>query len=660
MSLRPPPTIGDLVTIVWDRRKLAGLIMVCVAVPGLLYVLAQPRLYEASARLVVGESRRTVDFARDNEGLREYALVNTYRELLMSPGLLQSAVETAGAAAQAPFAGNANPGGVLGSRIRVLVNRDSWMLTVACKDEEPARAEQLLTSLIEGFFLRLRAQHRGRGADSTHFLLEQLAEARTRLAEANQREQEFRKLTGVISSDPRENHAYTRMREMQSQRADLDRKLGEVQSQVEQLTLAHRLSGKEELESLLAIPGISTNPAVIEHQSILRELHDREAQLGEKYLERHPRMLEIRAQMIEVNGSLATAVTQAAAILSSQLDRLRTESSELDTRLIEAETATRVYLDNLSRLAVLEQETSSRAEVVRHLSSRAAEMEVTANLDDLQVSLVDPAVSSPGTVGLPRTLTSLIALLGAAICGAATAVAADFLDRRLRGAAALGRELERPVLSVVPRCAEPPTPGASQSELFDEALRTLRTNLKFSLPNRRGTVLVVAPVTAGVGSSTIAAFLAGSIAAAGEQVLLVDADMRTPRIETMLNFPGGAGLSLLLIGEPGIAPVKTPMPNLSLLGVGPLPPNPSELLNSHCLPEWVAQARTQFDLVIIDAPSLELAADALVLTEHADGILLVARDEVTTLPQLAFARERLRPVEAKVIGAVLNAAVKAD
>ena len=657
MSNRPPPTLGDLVSIVWDRRRLAGAVALAVVVPALLWIASQPRLYEAAARLVVAESRKTVDFQRDGEGLREFALVNTYRELLTSPGLLKSALEDAGAVAQEPYAGSADPGAILGARVRVLVNRDSWMLTVACKDEDPARAESLLGSLIEGFFGRLRAQHHGRGVDSAHFLQEQLTEARGRLTEANQREQEFRKLTGVISSDPRENHAYQRMQEMQGQRSDLDRRLGEAQTQNEQVNIANRLDPLERGPALLRIPGIVIAPAVAEHLQALRTLREREAQLGEKFLDKHPRMLEVRAQIADRNTALLTAATQSGTNIAAGLERLRAESSEVDTRLIEAETAARVYRDNLARLGVLEQETRSREEVVRHLAARAAEQEVIANLDDLQVAMVDPPAAGVRPVGLPRSLMSLLALMGAVGAGAAVAVAVDLLDRRVRSGAALGRAMDKPVLSDIPQCAASPRPGVSPDPTFDEAIRTLRTNLKFTLPNNRGAVVVVAPISTQAGATTTAAFLAGAIAAAGERVLLVDADMRDPGIESLLRFQGGPGLSMLLIGEPGISPVDTPMPNLALLGAGQVPPNPSELLNSHCLPEWLAHVRQTFDMIIIDAPALAGitgSSDALVLAEHADGIVLIARNQKTLLPEIAEAQELLRPVANKILGGVFT------
>ena len=140
---------------------------------------------------------------------------------------------------------NCTPKDIVEHNVRRQCARLTPRLTVACKHPDPARAEQLLTGLVEGFLARLRTSQRGNGAESVRFLQDQLTAERLRLAEANKREQEFRKLTGVISNDPRENHAYVRMQDLQRQRVDLDRKLTEAQALAEQVATALRLAEAE-------------------------------------------------------------------------------------------------------------------------------------------------------------------------------------------------------------------------------------------------------------------------------------------------------------------------------------------------------------------------------------------------------------------------------
>lgn len=651
---RPPPTVSDLLRTTWQRRRLAGAVSAALAAPALIWVAMQAPAYEASARLVVGDSQSAVSFQRDREPAREFALVNTYRELLSSPSLLRTAAESSGLAAELGGTAGADPGELLGRRLRVTVNRDSWVLTAILRDADPARAEQQLAVVIDTFFDRLRQSRRSHAGEDVRFVQEQLVEARRRLAEADARSQRFRQETGIISADVRDNHSYQRMLEFQRQRVELDRRQGETRSVADQVQTALRLPAEGRTARLLQIPAIIGDKAVADQQEVLRTLREREAQLGEKYLEKHPRLLEVRAQIKDREAALSAAAEQVAERLNAENTRLQRESAELDTRLVEAETAARVYRDNLDRLALLDQELRSHEEVVRHLTTRAAEQEVTANLQSLQISLADPPTASSRPVGLPRSVKAMLILAGAVVAGAVAAILADLLDRRVRGSAQLGRIARRPVLGALPHLETMQAPDGDLPPAFAEAVRMLRTAVGFALPAREtARILALAPVSGGDGCSHTAVFLATAAAAAGERVLLVDANLRQPALARLLALADAPGLAQLLAGEPGISPVGTRFMNLDLMGAGTRPDNPAELLSSHCLPEWLALVRPRYDLVIIDTPAAADLADAAVVAAHVDGVLLVARHLGTTGPAIDRAVDRLAPLAGKLVGAVL-------
>jgi capsular exopolysaccharide synthesis family protein len=209
------------------------------------------------------------------------------------------------------------------------------------------------------------------------------------------------------------------------------------------------------------------------------------------------------------------------------------------------------------------------------------------------------------------------------------------------------------VLANLPDVAGAVAPGGGGA-VFDEAIRSLRTNVKFLTGQRASSILLVVSAAPGAGSTLVATHLAVALSAAGEGTLLIDGNLRRPGIERQLGIDGGSGLSLLLAGEPGISPVATPWPNLHVMGPGPLPPNPAELLNSHCLPEWLSQARVSYPMIVMDASDLVSTSDALVLAEHADVLLLVARDMKTTATDLATVMARISPVQGKLSGTVLT------
>jgi len=168
--------------------------------------------------------------------------------------------------------------------------------------------------------------------------------------------------------------------------------------------------------------------------------------------------------------------------------------------------------------------------------------------------------------------------------------------------------------------------------------------------------LVVTSADPKDGKTTIATNLAIAFAQSGQRVLLVDADLRRPRVHKGLEIENDRGLTDALVGEQRLADVaqKVDIDNLSVVTSGPLPPNPAELLHAPSFKHLLDQAASQYDRVIFDSPPLHAVTDAAVLAPQCAGALLVVREGVTTRDEVLSAIRRLRDVNAKILGAVLN------
>ncbi|MDX6212189.1 MAG: tyrosine-protein kinase, partial [Frankiales bacterium] len=160
------------------------------------------------------------------------------------------------------------------------------------------------------------------------------------------------------------------------------------------------------------------------------------------------------------------------------------------------------------------------------------------------------------------------------------------------------------------------------------------------------------------GKSTTTANLAITLAQAGLKVVLVEADLRRPKLMQYLGVEGAVGLTSVLIGRVTLDDALQPWGNGSLMVLpsGPTPPNPSELLGSQGMAELIASLEQQADIVLVDAPPLLPVTDAAVLAKICDGALLIVRHGTTTREQVTRAAESLRVVDAHLIGNVLNMA----
>lgn len=189
-----------------------------------------------------------------------------------------------------------------------------------------------------------------------------------------------------------------------------------------------------------------------------------------------------------------------------------------------------------------------------------------------------------------------------------------------------------------------------------EAFRMLRTNLQFTGVDRDSNVFVVTSALPGEGKTTTAINLAITVSQAGQRVLLIEADLRRPKIPGYLHLEPTVGLTTVLIGRVALDEAIQPWGDdgLSVITSGSIPPNPAELLQSQAMEAVVSKVRAEYDVVVIDGPPLLPVTDAAVLASQGDGAIIVVRQGKTTKDELAEARERLHSVDARVLGSLLN------
>jgi capsular exopolysaccharide synthesis family protein len=269
--------------------------------------------------------------------------------------------------------------------------------------------------------------------------------------------------------------------------------------------------------------------------------------------------------------------------------------------------------------------------------------------------LLNPAPVSPRPV---RTF-ALATVLGL-VAGTAAAVAREMLDVTIKTVETLSDVAQAPVLAIVPfdptaRLAPLVLDGTGHSARA-ESLRHLRTNLQFVDVDQPPSVMVITSSVPDEGKSTTAANLAIAFAEAGRRVLLMEADLRRPRIADYFGLEGAAGLSNVLAGQVELDEVVQPWGSrgLRVLPSGSVPPNPSELLGSHNMTALLERLRAGYDVILIDTPPLLPVTDAAVVAASADGAVLVIRSGKTPQARVRTAVASLRAVDSRVLGCVLN------
>jgi capsular exopolysaccharide synthesis family protein len=277
------------------------------------------------------------------------------------------------------------------------------------------------------------------------------------------------------------------------------------------------------------------------------------------------------------------------------------------------------------------------------------------------VKLTTTAPATPPTAPVsPRTTLNLaLGLLVGLAAGAGGALLREQLNTTVKTPDDVESVTGGVPLGLVPFDATARTQPLVSGEQTDgraEAFRTLRTNLQFADVDRPPRCIVVTSAMPDEGKTTSACNIALTLALTGSRVVLVEADLRKPRVCDYLGLDSGAGLTNVLAGQHGLADVLVPWKRrtLTVLPAGPVPPNPSELLGSQHMGTLLQALAGEYDHVVIDTPPLLPVTDAAVLATIADGAVLIVRHGRSSRDDLELAIQALAAVNARLLGTVLN------
>jgi capsular exopolysaccharide synthesis family protein len=358
-----------------------------------------------------------------------------------------------------------------------------------------------------------------------------------------------------------------------------------------------------------------------------------------------------RQQSVADDSSAAASVAAEVGSLQSQLD-------DVQSQIVKLTSAD-------PRYALLQQLHQNLLQQQSVFQQKLDELNVNVELKKSPAALVAPATEPRLPIApRPRRNTILFGIAAFLLaCGVVFGI--DYVDDRIKsredieaasaGTPILGLLPRLPAVKGVPTAVSVATMGATSG--LAESFRSLRTNVQFlSVEDHVGSILVTSPF-ASEGKTTVAANLAITLGRAGLRVILVDADLRRPRVHTFFGLSESPGLSSVLSGAAEWRDVVQPLagePNLTVLTAGSVPANPSELLGTERTRRVLAEITQEYDQVIVDTPPSLPVTDAVALSQRVDACLLVVMAGKSKKRQLARCTQLLRQVNAPLAGMVVN------
>ena len=364
-------------------------------------------------------------------------------------------------------------------------------------------------------------------------------------------------------------------------------------------------------------------------------------------------------------GLFGTQRVQSYSQLATSREVMQQVISRLNLNLTPNQLATKISSSVSTETVIIVLKVTDEDPGIAQQIAKAESEVMTSFISEIETSpvkatVVDPASYDRNQVSPQPVLNLALGALIGLLIGAGVAVVRELLDNTVSSPEDVEQAAEAPLLASIAYDGDVPkhpllTEAGSHAPRV-EAFRLLRTNLQFLNLDTRPRSLVITSAVPGEGKTSTATNLAIALAQTGQRVLLVDGDLRRPKVASVLGLERSVGLTTVLVGRSELQDSiqKHAASGIYLLASGPIPPNPTEVLQSHAAQSLFDRLNQMFDMVIIDAPPLLPVSDAAIMARDVDGAILVVRHGKTTKDQLRQARMRLDQVDANLFGVAVN------
>jgi succinoglycan biosynthesis transport protein ExoP len=556
--------------------------------------------------------------------------------------------------------------------------KETRLIDIDYQHGDPELAAKISNTVAETFVRSNLEKKNEANTSTSEFLSKRVAELQSQIRSAEEKLVGYAKSNQILSLDASQNTVVERLAGLNKQllEAENDRKLAEAE---------YNAAKAPGAASALAEAGAKE---VNDSESKLADLKQKRAQLLVDATEEAPEVKEVDQQIAAVQKHLNETRTRNTSTLLTNLETKYRQSLSREEALRKSfnqqkgETVTQN--EAAINYRILQQEIETNKGLLDNLLQRSKENDVVLAGRPNNISVVDYAIVPDLPVGPARVRSVILAFVLALGLGVGLALFLEYLDDSVHSTDDVEKLLRLPALAVIPAMGAGPArrrflPSATALQkrngsnggnpelllhvngrsALAESYRQLRTSVLLSTAGRAPRTLLVTSSLPGEGKTTTAVNTAISLAQTGASVVIIDADMRRPRLRSIFDLAEREGLSSILSSEmnqEGMLQTisKDEASGLHVLTSGPIPPNPAELLGSDQMRKLIAVLSNKFTHVVIDSPPISSFTDGVLVASIVDGVLLVVHGGKSSRNVVRRSRQLLLDVGAKILGVVLN------
>jgi len=534
---------------------------------------------------------------------------------------------------------------------------------------DPVLAQKIADTLADVFVDNNEKLMLGNSSKATEDLAQEIAKYQEQVHEKEQGVFAYAKQYNLpLSETPGSNLTQTRVQTYSSQLLAAENEKRSLQSAYESARSA---------ADPLTIPEVQKDERISKLREKITELKDKDTALQEKYTKEWPEVKQVEAQITQLETELKKAPAEVVASMKAKADAASSQLKGLQSAYEKESGLTAEQTKNIIELASKRAELASDQQYLNTLLQKRRELSALSGDTGTKVSVENYSRLPRGPVGPARMKTIVVAFVLSLLVGVGLAFLLDFLDDTIKSVDDVDRYINLPALALIPamRDDKPRLRGGAAAPVdpneptalamvkdvrspIAESYRHLRTSLLLSSAGTAPRTILVTSSQPSEGKTTTAINTAFMLAQTGAQVLIIDCDLRRPRLHAHFNISNGRGLTNCLSGNTAdidsVIQDVPEQPNLKLLTSGPMPPNPAELLGSEEMRKLLGTLSEKFTHVIVDSPPAISFTDASILSTFVDGVILVVHGGRSSRAVVRRAKQQLLDIGAHIYGVVLN------
>lgn len=625
--------LRDYWKVVWQGRWTVAAVFLLVVGATAVWSFVQTPVFRATAIVEVQPQGRQIAAGQDVSGLgaagygwfAEEKYHNTQVEIIRSRDVARRVVERLALATHPDFEEIADPVDNLRKRIRVDPRRDTGLIEISISGANPDEITQWVNTVAEVYVRRNLEKARTNMQDSIDAIQEQLDTFQASVADAEEARILALSDNNIYDRENQEDILSLRLKTLNTSLTEVMIEKNRIQQSLDQIERLRARNG-----ALLSSPELGEDDTLKE---LSRQRVDLERQLETAKVEfrpGHPQYESIVSQLSKVDQSMQDRIALTFGALENQLLSKDQHEKYLRGEIRKAEEWSLQVSRATSRYEAVDTNAESKKTVVDLINKAMNEVTLGAQLMSNNVSLLDAATPPRFAMKPRKKLNVMMGAFFGLFLGVAVVFFMDYLDNTFRTPEDLEKYLGLAVLGVIPRLNE----EGMANRGVKEAYQSLRTSIIFSSKNRKRKVILITSTGPQEGKSSTVANLGRTLAQTGERVIVIDCDLRRPTQHAQMEAEREHGLTNYLSAPADSTDwriyTKTAGPsNLHVLTCGPIPPSPPELLGSERFAELLTTLRENYDWILLDSPPASSLADAPLLAQLADMVVLVVQHNRT-------------------------------